>query len=257
MMKKAIVLIFITLFSTQVFAWNNYQCRCYNPKDPLEGINRPITKFNDFIDKAILTPVAKSYMVVVPKPIVKGINNVFNNIDNVPTVANDVLQGNIHQAASDSWRLIINSTVGIAGFFDVATSMGLESNAEDLGLTFARWGYKDSAYFVLPFFGPSTIRDAIALPINYQFLTVYPYLRPVNYRYRLYALGVVSRRAELLHLQNVLEQASVDRYAFLRDAYLQHRAYQMQRNINLSNACCRQKMHETVTDDDDDDDDDG
>lgn len=204
-----------------------------NPKDPYERFNRVMYNFNDFLDQFILMPVAKFYNHVMPKPLNKAVTNFFSNVDTVPTFANDILQANFYQAANDGWRLAINTTVGIVGFFDVATPIGLEPNTEDLGLTFARWGYKNSNYLVLPFFGPSTVRDAIAMPINYEYLTVYPYIYPVSVRYTIYGVGVVDRRADLLQFQNVMEQAALDKYVFLRDAYFQHRKYQIERNNQL------------------------
>lgn len=202
-------------------------------KDPYERFNRVMFRFNDALDQFILKPVANVYNAILPKPITKGIGNIFANIDTIPTVFNDVLQANIYQATSDAWRLVINSTVGILGFFDVAAQIGLEPNKEDFGLTLAQWGYKDSNYLVVPFLGPSTPRDALGWPVDYYAFSIYPYIHPKIRRYELYALGVVSRRADLLRYQNVMEQLSVDKYVFLRNAYMQRRAYLIQRNKEL------------------------
>lgn len=204
-----------------------------NSQDPLERFNRAMFNFNELIDKVILKPIATLYVKIVPKPLVKGISNFFSNIDMVPTVFNDLLQANFYQATSDLWRLGVNSTIGILGFFDVASEIGLEPNLEDVGLTFARWGWKNSTYLVLPFWGPSSIRDTLGMPINYYYLSIYPDIYPANARYRLYALGIVSRRAELLRFQSVLQQAIVDKYVFIRDAYTQRRSYLIQRNTEL------------------------
>ncbi len=203
-------------------------------RDPYQPFNRVMYNFNDFLDHAILKPVATFYNTVLPKPVVKGITNFFANIDTIPTVANDVLQLNIYQTANDAWRLLINSTVGILGFFDVASDIGLDPNKEDFGLTLARWGYKNSDYLVLPFFGPSTPRDAIGLPVDYYVFSIYPHIYPVADRYALYGLGVVSRRADLLSFENVMQQAAIDKYVFVRDAYMQRRAYLIQRNRELA-----------------------
>jgi phospholipid-binding lipoprotein MlaA len=196
--------------------------RVVNPDDPYEPFNRVMFNFNDFIDKALLKPVATAYNKVVPKPLLKGISNIFSNIDNIPTVANDVLQFNFYQAVSDAWRFVINTTVGIGGFFDPAQHIGLEPNYEDLGLTFAQWGWKNSNYLVLPFIGPSTVRDGVAWPINYEYLTIYPYIYPIHTRYTIYGISVVSKRAELLRYNDVMDQVALDRYAFLRNAYFQN-----------------------------------
>jgi phospholipid-binding lipoprotein MlaA len=204
-----------------------------NPKDPYEPFNRVMYDFNDFVDNAVLKPVARFYNKIMPKPLSKGIGNFFFNLDTIPTVINDLLQANFYQTVSDTWRLGINTTVGIGGLFDVADRMGLERNSEDLGLTFARWGYKNSNYLVLPFLGPSTVRDAIAWPVNYEYFTVYPYIYPIRDRYALYGLSVVSKRAELLRFEGVMQQAALDKYVFMRDAYMQRRAYQIERNEQL------------------------
>lgn len=229
MIKSILLLVALWLISLNAFADNKQ----VNPQDPYEGFNRAMFRFNDVLDRAILKPVATGYNAILPKPVVKGISNFFNNIDNIPTVLNDLLQGNLYQATSDAWRLVINSTVGILGFFDVASSIGLERNTEDFGLTLAQWGYKKSNYLVLPFFGPSTVRDGIGLPVNYYYLSIYPYIYPVSTRYEIYGLGVVSRRADLLHFQGVMEEAALDQYVFLRDAYLQRRNYLIERNKEL------------------------
>lgn len=214
--------------------------------DPYQPFNRAMYRFNDVLDRVILKPVATVYNKIVPKPLAKGITNFFANVDTVPTVANDVLQANIYQATSDGWRLVINSTVGVLGFFDVASDMGLEPNKEDFGLTLARWGYTNSNYLVLPFFGPSTPRDAIGLPVDYYVFSIYPYITPLSARYEIYGLGVISRRADLLSFQNVMEEAAVDRYVFLRDAYLQRRAYLIQRNKELGDPYLEKNKQKTA-----------
>lgn len=225
---KIVMLLISLAMGTSVIAAQNI-----NPNDPYEKFNRVMYTFNEGFDTIILRPVSLTYVKIMPKPLVKCIANFFNNIDTVPTVLNDVLQANLYQATSDSWRLVINSTVGILGFFDVATMIGLEPNTEDFGLTLARWGYKNSNYLVIPFLGPSTTRDAIAWPINYEFLTIYPYIYPKNERYQIYMAGVISRRAEFIRYENLFAQAAVDKYTFMRDAYMQRRAYLIQRNEEL------------------------
>lgn len=198
-----------------------------NPQDPYEGFNRKIYSFNRTVDKYVFKPVSQVYDAVLPNRARKSVTNFFNNIDTVPTIANDVLQFKLFQAWSDTWRLAVNTTIGIGGLFDVATSMGLERHQEDLGLTFARWGYKESAFLELPILGPHTIRDAIARPINYSLLTIYPHINDVRWRNGLLILNAVNRRAELLDLEKIVEEAALDRYAFERDAYLQNRKFLM------------------------------
>ncbi len=201
--------------------------------DPYEGFNRVMFKFNDTIDSYLLKPVAKVYNVIVPRPINQGVHNFFNNISNIPTIANDVLQLNMYQATRDTWRLVINSTVGIGGLFDIAARIDLPQYSNDFGMTLAYWGYKNSHYLVLPLFGPSTVRDGIGLPVDYFGFSLYPYVEPTSTRYQLYALGVIDRRAQLLQFESVLEEAALDKYTFIRDAYMQRRAYQLEQNQHV------------------------
>ena|SRR3990167_7368650 len=201
--------------------------------DPFEPLNRAMFTFNDKLDLYFLKPIATIYNKIMPKPLNKGIHNFFNNIGELPTIANDVLQFNFYQMANDLWRFGVNTTLGIVGLFDIATRINLPYYQNDFGLTLAAWGYKNSTYIVLPFFGPNTIRDGISLPVDYFAFSIYPYIHPPAARYELYALGVVDRRAQLLQFQSVLEEASIDKYVFMRDAYLQHRSYEIEQNRHL------------------------
>lgn len=203
-------------------------------KDPLETMNRKIFNFNDALDTHVLVPVSKTYNKIMPKPLNRGIYNFFSNLNNFPTISNDLLQGNFYQATSDSWRFLVNSTAGAGGLFDVAQNMGLESNSEDFGLTLARWGYTDSDYLVLPFFGPSTLRDAMGMPVDYFFFSPYRYVSDSRTRYTLYALNIVSKRAQLLQYQDLYNQIALDRYTFIRNAYMQQRTNAIERNQQLS-----------------------
>jgi len=199
-----------------------------NPQDPYETFNRSIFAFNDKLDIFILKPVATLYNKIIPKPLNEGIGNFFDNINTLPTIANDILQARFQMLANDLWRFGINTTVGILGFFDIASRMQLKVHVEDFGLTLARWGYQDSAYLVVPFFGPSTIRDTIGWPVDYFLFSVYPYINPVRTRYEVYALGVVERRSQLLQYEDVMEEAALDKYVFVRSAYMQRRAHRME-----------------------------
>lgn len=201
--------------------------------DPYEPFNRVMFRFNDILDRVVLKPVARTYVKIIPSPIVTGVRNFFSNVDNLPTIPNDILQGNFYQGVRDTWRLVINSTVGILGFFDPASRIGLGPNVEDFGLTLAQWGYRNSGYLVVPFLGPSTTRDLIGFPVDYYLFSIYPHIHPERTRYAIFGLGVVSRRAELLSYQNVMQQASLDRYVFMRDAWMQHRAWRIARNHEL------------------------
>lgn len=211
--------------------------------DPWETFNRPMFYLNDWLDTYIIKPLATLYIKITPKPVSKGISNIYNNIDMVPTVVNDVLQFNFYQAVSDTWRLAVNTSIGILGFFDVATEIGLEPNKEDFGLTLAQWGWTNSNYLVLPFLGPGTVRDQIGWPITYEFMTIYPLIQSDEWRYGLYFGGLLVRRAELLRYESVINQAALDRYTFIRDAYFQRRAYQIERNKQLGNPYLESNNH--------------
>ncbi len=194
-----------------------------DPRDPWEGFNRKAFAFNDALDKAVAKPVAKAYVKVTPRVVRTGVSNVLSNLNTVSTVINDTLQGKMRQAGRDSARFLINSTLGLGGIFDPATAAGLENNDEDFGQTLGKWGVKSGPYVMLPFFGPSTVRDTIArLPDQYTY--------PVNYleddstRYIIRAVDVLDLRAGLLDLDAQFER-SYDRYAFMRNAWLQRREF--------------------------------
>lgn len=193
-----------------------------NPDDPYEKINRATDKFNNAFDRTLLKPVAKVYKSALPPQVRLGVSNVYDNLHMVPTVTNDVFQAEWHYAIKDSWRFFINSTLGIAGIFDVASYCSLPPHSNDMGLTFAKWGDKSSPYLVLPFFGPSTIRDSTGMLFDYNVFTVYPYIRPYKLQYGMIGLRYVDLRAELLDTERLIQQA-LDPYSFIRDAYLQHR----------------------------------
>lgn len=212
-----------TTNSTQPLNFNN-------PQDPYENYNRHAYKLNDTLDKIAFKPIATFYQKFFPAPVTKGVSNFFSNLNLVPTIISDALQANPHAMLSDTWRLAINSTVGVGGLFDVASYMDLPPHSEDLGLTFAKWGWHSSAYVVLPILGPSTVRDAASLPIDYEIFSVYPYIQNVALRNSLLGLNFVNKRAELLKFDDVMQQAALDPYVFLRNAYLQRRDYLMEQN---------------------------
>lgn len=202
-------------------------------KDPSENFNRAMFQFNETVDTYIAKPVAEVYNKIIPKPLNMGIHNFFNNIDELPTIANDLLQINIYQMTNDLWRFGVNTTVGIGGLFDIATRIKLPYYSNDFGLTMAAYGYEDSSYLVLPFWGPRTWRDAMGLPVDYFAFSIYPYIYPERTRYALYAVSVLDARAQLLKYQDILEEAAIDKYVFMRDAYLQRRAAQIKENQHL------------------------
>ena len=198
-------------------------CATNTNKDPLESFNRTIYKFNDVADNAIIKPVSKGYKNVAPKFVVKGINNFFNNLRDVITVINDVLQGKIEHAANDSGRVLVNSTIGVLGFIDVHSINGGERRKEDFGQTLGHWGISQGAYLVLPFIGPSTTRDAVGFITDTLAFDPISYMNNVRARNQVRILQFIDARTELLNASSIMEEASLDPYAFQRDAYLQYR----------------------------------
>ena len=194
-----------------------------NPADPLEKVNRAVFKFNDGADRFFFTPVAKGYRAVLPGFVRTGISNFFSNLEDVWISVNDVLQGKFQEGSEDLTRVIFNSTFGIGGVFDFASDVGLPKRNEDFGQTLGSWGVGSGPYVVVPFLGPSTVRDGLALFVDYKADLVYTLTDSVPVRNSLYATRAISNRAKLLDATTVLEQAALDRYSFVRDAWLQRR----------------------------------
>ena len=193
-----------------------------NPRDPLEPLNRGIYHFNDGVDNLIIKPVAEVYRGVLPQFVRTGISNFFSNIGDVIVALNNLLQGKFLQALSDVGRIALNTTVGILGFLDPATEVGLEKHNEDFGQTLGYWGIGNGPYLVLPILGPSTLRDTVGLIGDFKSNPL-TYVHPNSDRNALYGLYFVSRRTELLETSKILETAALDPYEFMRDAYLQRR----------------------------------
>jgi phospholipid-binding lipoprotein MlaA len=196
-----------------------------DPRDPWERLNRSTFAFNDALDKGIGKPAAKAYVKVMPRFVRTGISNFFNNLDTINTVVNDTLQGKFRQAGRDSCRFLLNSTVGLGGLFDPATPAGLEFNDEDFGQTFGKWGMKPGPYIVWPVLGPSTARDSIGKLAD-QFTYPVTYLEDDSTRYILRGVSLLEMRAGLLDLDAQIDR-SYDRYAFVRNAWLQRREFQV------------------------------
>jgi phospholipid-binding lipoprotein MlaA len=196
-----------------------------DPRDPWEGFNRASYKFNDALDRAIAKPVAKGYKKVTPRVVRTGVSNFISNLGTITTVVNDVLQGKMKQAGHDSGRFLLNSTIGLAGLFDPASAAGLERNDEDFGQTLGKWGVKSGPYLMLPILGPSTVRDTVAR-IPDQFTYPVNYLEDDSTRYIIRGVDFLDLRAGLLDLEPQLEK-SYDKYAFIRNAWLQRREFQV------------------------------
>ena len=184
-------------------------------EDSFESYNRSIESLNEGVDQTIVKPVTQGYIDLIPDPMRQAGKNIVNNLQEPVTILNDLLQGKISQGIQDTARLIFNSTFGIFGFIDIATPMGLPKHDEDFGQTFAVWGWKDSSYFNLPLFGPSTVRDALGKPLS---------IVMTNFGIPFTTVRILSTREALMPLDPMLE-ASPDRYVFIRDGYLQQRDY--------------------------------
>jgi phospholipid-binding lipoprotein MlaA len=194
-----------------------------DPRDPWEGFNRASYKFNDALDRAIAKPAAKGYKKVTPRVVRTGVSNFISNLGTITTVVNDVLQGKVKQAGHDSGRFLLNSTLGLAGLFDPASAAGLERNNEDFGQTLGKWGVKSGPYLMLPILGPSTVRDTFAR-IPDQFTYPVNYLQDDSTRYIIRGVDFLDLRAGLLDLDPQIEK-SYDKYAFIRNAWLQRREF--------------------------------
>jgi phospholipid-binding lipoprotein MlaA len=197
-----------------------------NPADPLESINRSIYKFNDTVDKAVIKPVARGYKAVMPTVGRIMVSNFFSNLDDVVVTANDLLQLKLVQGFSDGMRFFVNSTVGVFGLIDVASIGDLNKHNEDFGQTLGKWGVGNGPYLVLPILGPSTLRDSAGDYVDTIPDPIYQ-LKDMRMRNQLYVTRKVNRRAELLDQEKVLDEAMIDPYEFVRDAYLLRRLSQV------------------------------
>ncbi len=192
--------------------------------DPLEGYNRAMYQFNDAVDTAILKPVSQGYDAVVPDPISHGVSNFFSNLNDITVIINDLLQGKFYQAYRDTHRFVLNTTVGVGGIFDVASLSGLNKNNEDFGQTLGVWGAEPGAYVVLPFFGPRNVRDSFGL-VGDMFTDPVMYVEGDDARFALIGTRVIDNRANLLKAEKVLDEAAIDEYTYVRDAYMQRREH--------------------------------
>jgi phospholipid-binding lipoprotein MlaA len=195
-------------------------------EDPFEGFNRTIFTFNDKVDQYALKPVAQGYVKITPQPVRDSVTNFFSNIGDVYTAANNFLQLKITDGVEDVMRLAINTLFGVGGLFDVATQAGLPKHNQDLGLTLGHYGVPPGPYLVLPLFGPSTVRDAVGSVGNY-YINPLTYVQPDSVSWGLYALNIINTRANLLGAGDLLAGAALDKYSFVRNAYLQRRRYQL------------------------------
>lgn len=194
-----------------------------SPQDPWESFNRGVYKFNDALDRAIAKPVARVYVRVVPETIRIGVTNFFSNLETPTVMVNDALQGKFLASLNDLSRFVMNTTLGLGGILDPASDAGLAHNDEDFGQTLGRWGVHPGPFLEIPFLGPSDLRDAPARAVD-TYSNPREYIKNSWIKYGLYLPDFTDRRARLLSLDDTLKN-TFDPYAFVRDAYLQRRAY--------------------------------
>jgi phospholipid-binding lipoprotein MlaA len=193
-----------------------------DPRDPFEGFNRAMFSFNDDFDAAIAKPVATAYRDYLPAPLRDRVRNFFSNLGDLFIGFNNLIQGKPEDTMTDWARFAFNSTFGLFGIHDIASEMGLDKHDEDFGQTFGRWGVDSGPYVVLPFLGPSTVRDSAGLVFDIVLDPLANY-RDVSVRNTAAAVRFTGVRADLLDASGIMEQAALDKYVFLRDAYLQRR----------------------------------
>lgn len=193
-----------------------------NPSDPLEPFNRGVYKFNDGLDRNLLKPVAVAYKEATPAVMQKGIGNFFNNLQDLWSMVNNALQLKAEGAANSLVRVTMNTTIGIFGLIDVASDLKVKRHTEDFGQTLGHWGVGSGPYLVLPVLGPSTLRDTVALPVDFRGDMV-SQSDNIPARNTLTVVRIVDRRARLLRAGDMVEEAALDNYSFIRDAFLQRR----------------------------------
>ena len=201
-------------------------CAEGNPRDPYEGFNRTMYSVNEVIDTYAVRPLAKGYDSAVPLPVKASVGNMFGNVGDLWIGVNGALQGKMSEASVDFGRLLINSTVGIFGLFDVASELGFEKHEEDFGQTLAVWGVKDGGYLFWPLIGPRTVRDTAGFAVD-AYIDPVSNITPISARNSMRALRIVDIRAGLLPADKLIDEAALDKYTYVRDAYLQRRQNQI------------------------------
>ena len=194
-----------------------------NPDDPLESFNRSMYSFNETLDEYAMKPIAQGYQAVTPDVVDTGITNFFSNLGDVVVFLNELLQLKFEKAIATSARIVFNSTFGLLGFMDVATDFGIPKHDEDFGQTLGHWGVDSGPYLVLPFFGPSSVRDGIGFVVDYSELDLVYDDMEAKDEYGLLSLYYVDKRADLLKAKDIVDETAPDPYAFIRDAWVQRR----------------------------------
>lgn len=196
--------------------------RVRNRQDPWENWNRKVFGFNEKLDENVLRPVATAYSDLVPSPARQAVDNFFGNFSDAWSAVNLFLQGRLKTGAQQTMRVAVNSVLGLGGLIDIATPAGLEKNTEDLGRTLGYWGIRTGPYIVWPLLGPSSLRDSVTLPVNTIYSPAYLF-HDGEYKLAVSTLQLVNTRANLLRVTDMLDGIALDKYTFIRDAYLQRR----------------------------------
>ena len=213
---------------TLIFLFTSLNVHTEEVNDPLEDLNRKTYEFNEKLDSIILKPTAELYSKFPPK-VKQGVTNFFNNLEEIDTSVNQLLQGKPKKSLNDFTRFVINSTIGIGGLFDVASKMGLERHEEDFGQTLAVWGVPEGPYIMLPFLGPSTLRDTASRPVS-SFLSVTFHMTDTDVNIALKSVDALETRERLLDVESLM---SGDKYSFVRDAYMQSMEYEIKDGIDV------------------------
>jgi phospholipid-binding lipoprotein MlaA len=203
-----------------------------SPRDPWEPFNRSVFEFNEGLDTYLLKPVVAAYRFILPEIVREGIYNFFSNYSDIYTALQNLLQGKPDYAFNDLMRVAVNTLFGFGGLLDVATPGGLEKHKEDWGQTFGVWGLPSGPYVVLPFFGPSTIRDTFGTAADLETDYLFKYIPDVGLRNSITGLRVINARNTFYEAGDLLDGAALDKYSFIRDAYLQRREYQINEGRN-------------------------
>lgn len=198
-----------------------------SPHDPWEPFNRSVFEFNEGLDAYLLKPVVAGYRFVLPEFIRDGIYNFFSNYSDIYTALQNLLQGKPGDAFSDLMRVVVNTTFGLGGLIDMATPGGLPKHKEDWGQTFGVWGIPSGPYVVLPFFGPSNVRDTFGTVADLESDYLFGYVKDIGLRNSITGLRVVNARNTYYEAGDLLDGAAIDKYSFMRDAYIQRREYQI------------------------------
>jgi phospholipid-binding lipoprotein MlaA len=198
-----------------------------SPHDPWEPFNRSVFEFNEGLDTYLLKPVVAGYRFVLPEFVRDGIYNFFSNYSDIYTALQNLLQGKPDYAFSDLMRVVVNTTFGLGGLIDMATPGGLPKHKEDWGQTFGVWGIPSGPYVVLPFFGPSSVRDTFGTAADLQSDYLFGYVKDIGLRNSITGLRVVNARNTYYEAGDLLDGAAIDKYSFMRDAYIQRREYQI------------------------------